>query len=130
LAVSIIVVVARWSGQPLGIERGWNMAVLAVVLGPVLEEVIFRGYLLTFALWLTRCASHRLCSAVSVIGIAVLFAFAHVGKSGTTVLRFSCIVMTGCLYGWLRLHYQSTTAAALTHAMYNCALYLRYWSGI
>src|SRR4029453_11980127 len=43
LAGSIIVVVARWSGQPLGIERGWNMAVLAIVLGPVLEEVIFRG---------------------------------------------------------------------------------------
>ena len=49
-----IVVVASLSRQPLGTESGWNKAVLAVALGPVLEEVIFRGYLLTAALLLTR----------------------------------------------------------------------------
>lgn len=130
LAGSIIVVVATWSGQPLGIQHGWNMAVLAIGLGPVLEEVIFRGYLLTFALWLTRRASRQLSSAISVICIAGVFAFAHAGKVGTTALQLICIVMTGCLYGWIRLHFQSTAAAALTHATYNGTLYLSYWSGV
>jgi membrane protease YdiL (CAAX protease family) len=130
LAGCVIVAVARGSGQPLGIEYGWNMAVLAITLGPVLEEIIFRGYLLTFALWVTRLGSRWLWSPVSVMSIAVVFAFAHVGKAGTTTLQLICIVATGCLYGWMRLTYRSTAAAAITHAMYNCALYLGYWSAL
>ena len=54
LAGVSIVAVARLSQQPLGTESGWNKAMLAITLGPVLEEVIFRGYLLTAALLLTR----------------------------------------------------------------------------
>jgi membrane protease YdiL (CAAX protease family) len=102
-----IIILARWSRQPLGIEHGWSMAVLAVVLGPVLEEVIFRGYLLTFALWVTRLGSRQLSPPVSVISVAVLFSFVQLGKAGTTPLHLICIAATGCLYGWLRLTYQS-----------------------
>src|ERR1035441_640592 len=42
LAGGSIVAVADISQQPLGTENGWNKAMLAIVLGPVLEEVIFR----------------------------------------------------------------------------------------
>jgi membrane protease YdiL (CAAX protease family) len=35
--------IARLSRQPIGIEHGWNIAVLAIIVGPVLEEIIFRG---------------------------------------------------------------------------------------
>lgn len=54
LAGVSILGVASISRQPLGTESGWNKAMLAITLGPVLEEVIFRGYLLTAALMLTR----------------------------------------------------------------------------
>ena len=37
-----IVAVAGLSHQPLGTESGWNKIVLAVTLGPVLEEVILQ----------------------------------------------------------------------------------------
>jgi membrane protease YdiL (CAAX protease family) len=130
VAGGVIVLLARWSGQPLGVERDWNVVVLAIVLGPVLEEVIFRGYLLTFALWVTRLGSLKLWPPVSVISIAILFACAHLGRAGNTGLQLICIVTTGSLYGWIRLTYQSTAAAALTHAMYNCAIYLSDWSGL
>lgn len=92
--------IARWSGQPIGTERGWNNAVLAIVVGPVLEEIIFRGYLLTLALWQTRRVARRLSSTASV---AVIFAAAHLGKTGITVLQFACILLTGWVYAWIRV---------------------------
>ena len=54
IAGGAIVEVARLSNQSIGAEAGWNRAVLAIALGPISEEVIFRGYLLNVALWLAR----------------------------------------------------------------------------
>jgi membrane protease YdiL (CAAX protease family) len=130
LAGGSIVAVAGLSQQPLGTESGWNKAMLAVALGPVLEEVIFRGYLFTAALLLTRRMSPSMSAASSIIGVALVFSIAHLTTAGTTALQLCCIVLTGCLYGWVRFRYRSTAASALAHAAYNLALYLSYWSGL
>jgi membrane protease YdiL (CAAX protease family) len=130
LAGGSIVAVAILSQQPLGTESGWNKAMLAIALGPVLEEVIFRGCLLTAALLLTRHLSPSRSAAFSIIGVALVFSITHLTTAGTTALQLSCIVLTGCLYGWVRFRYRSTAAAALAHAAYNLALYLSYWSGL
>ena len=130
LAGVCIVAVARLSQQPLGPDIGWNKAMLAITLGPVLEEVIFRGYLFTAALLLTRRLSPSRSAAFSIIGVALVFSIAHLTTAGTTALQLCCIVLTGCLYGWVRFRYRSTAAAALAHAAYNLALYLTYWSGL
>ena len=130
LAGGAIVVVASLSRQPLGTESGWNKVILAVALGPVLEEVIFRGYLLTAALLLTRRLSGSSSAVTSIMAVAVFFSIAHLATPGTTSLQLCCIVLTGCLYGCIRLRYRSTAAAALAHAAYNLALYLSYWCGI
>ena len=125
-----IVAVASLSGQPLGTESGWNKAMLAIALGPVLEEVIFRGYLLSAALLLTRRLSASSSAVASIMGVAIVFSIAHLTTHGTTPLQLCCIVLTGCLYGCIRFRYRSTAAAALAHAAYNLALYFSYWSGI
>ena len=130
LAGGSIVAVAGLSQQPLGTESGWNKAMLAIALGPVLEEVIFRGYLFTAALLLTRRLSPSGSVAFSIIGVALVFSIAHLATAGTTPLQLCCIVLTGCLYGWVRRRYRSTAAAALAHAAYNLALYLSYWGGL
>jgi membrane protease YdiL (CAAX protease family) len=130
LAGGSIVAVANISQQPLGTENGWNKAVLAIALGPVLEEVIFRGYLFTAALLLTRRLSPSRSAPSSIIGVALVFSIAHLTTAGTTALQLCCIMLTGCLYGWVRLRYRSTAAAALAHAAYNLALYFSYWSGL
>jgi membrane protease YdiL (CAAX protease family) len=130
LAGGAIVAVASLSHQPLGTESGWNKAVLAVVLGPVLEEVIFRGYLLNAALLVTRRLSALSSAVSSIMGVAAVFSIAHLTRPGTTPLQFCCIVLTGCLYGCIRFRYRSTAATALAHAAYNLALYLSYWCGI
>jgi membrane protease YdiL (CAAX protease family) len=116
-----IVAVAGLSHQPLGTESGWNKIVLAVTLGPVLEEVIFRGYLLTFP---------SRSPASSIVAVAVVFSVAHLTTPGTNSIQLGCIVLTGCLYGYIRFRYRSTTAAALAHGAYNLALYISYWCGV
>jgi membrane protease YdiL (CAAX protease family) len=132
LAGGSIVAVARLSQQPLGTGSGWNRAILAITLGPVLEEVIFRGYLLTAALLLSRhfSLSDSGSAVCSIVATAAIFSIAHLTTAGTTALQLSCIGLTGGLYGWLRLRNGSTAAAALAHAAYNLALYLSYWCGI
>jgi membrane protease YdiL (CAAX protease family) len=124
-----IIGVARLANQPIGVGAGWNRAVLVIVLGPISEEVIFRGYVLTVALWLTRQLAEYPSAKLSILGSAVLFGLAHIATRGTTGLQFCCAVMTGCLYGWVRIRYRSTVAAALTHGTYNLALYLSCWCG-
>jgi membrane protease YdiL (CAAX protease family) len=132
LAGVSIVAVANLSQQPLGTESGWNKAMLAITLGPVLEEVIFRGYLLTAALMLTRhlSLSGSGSAACSIVATALVFSIAHLTTAGTTAIQLCCIVLTGCLYGSLRFRHGSTAAAALAHAAYNLSLYLSYWCGI
>jgi membrane protease YdiL (CAAX protease family) len=129
-AGEVIVGVAGLSDQPLGVENGWNRVVLAVLLGPVLEEVIFRGYLLTAALILARRLWPSCSTSVSIIGSAALFSTAHLATPGVTALQLSCIGFTGCLYGYIRVRFRSTAAAALAHGMYNLALYASFWLGI
>ena len=130
VAGGAIVEVAKLSNQPIGAAAGWNRAVLAIALGPISEEVIFRGYLLNVALWLARRLVGARAAALSVIGSAALFSLAHLATPGITDLQLGCALMTGCLYGWIRMRYSSTAAAALTHGMYNFALYLSCWIGL
>jgi membrane protease YdiL (CAAX protease family) len=126
----VIVGVASVFDEPLGVENGWSKAVLAVSLGPVLEEVIFRRYLFTAVLLLIGRLSPSRSPGVSVVGIAVLFSTAHLATPGITALQLGCIGLTGSLYGYIRLRSRSTAAAALVHGMYNLALYLSYWAGV
>jgi membrane protease YdiL (CAAX protease family) len=130
VAGAAIIGVARMTNQPIGVGAGWNRAVLAIVLGPISEEVIFRGYVLTVVLWLTRRLAERPAANSSILGSAVLFGLAHIATRGMTGLQLCCAVLTGCLYGWVRIRYSSTVAAALTHATYNLALYLSCWCGL
>ena len=125
-----ILAVASLSHQPLGTENGWNKIVLAVTLGPALEEVIFRGYLLTAGLLLMQRLYRTRSRAFSIAAVAAIFSIAHLTTPGTGPLQLCCIVLTGCLYGYIRFRYRSTAAAALAHGAYNLALYISYWCGL
>ncbi len=125
-----IVAVAGLSHQRLGTESGWNKIVLAVTLGPVLEEVIFRGYLLTAGILLMGRLCPSRSPASSIVAVAMAFSIAHLTTPGTNSIQLGCIVLTGCLYGYIRFRYRSTTAAVLAHGAYNLALYISYWCGV
>lgn len=130
LAGCCILAVASLSHQPLGTESGWNKIVLAATLGPVMEEVMFRGYLLTAAVLLTQRLCPSKSQAFSIMAAAVVFSIAHLTTPGRSPLQLCCIVLTGCLYGYIRFRYRSTAAAALAHGAYNLALYISFWCGV
>ena len=130
LSGGTIVTVAVLCQQRLGAERGWNQVMLAVMLGPVVEEVVFRGYLLTALIALERRFSKTGRSWPSIIGVALIFMVAHGARRGATCTQFCCIFATGAVYGFIRIRQESTVAAALTHGCYNLALYLSFWIGL
>ena len=116
--------------QALGIDPGWNKAALAVVLGPVVEEVIFRGYCMAAALCLFRRVPTAGRDWLAVGGVALIFMVAHRGRLGITTVQLCCIAVTGILYGIVRLRQQSTVAAVLAHGSYNLALYVAFCFGL
>lgn len=130
LAGGAVVAVALSCHQPLGADRSWSRVVLAVVLGPVVEEMVFRGYLMTAALRLARAVSTPKRNWITILGPALIFMLAHGWRPGTTSIQLCCMVVTGTVYGFIRLRQQSTVAAVLAHSCYNLALYLSIWGGL
>ena len=123
------VLLSKFSRQPIGLRLDWNKAALIALLGPVLEEITCRGYLLILLLYLAKRTAWPFARLAAVIAAALIFTAAHVGNAGITWRHLSCIAAMGCLYGALRLNYRSTTAAVLTHSTYNLALCLSSWLG-
>jgi len=102
----------------------WKLITLQVTLGPVLEEVVFRGYLFTFLMWLlTSVAWDAGQNRLVVVLAAALFALSHLTQTGVSWLQLACITSTGTLYGWIRCRSGSTAPAAVSHAVYNLTLY-------
>src|SRR5215471_16288464 len=81
----------------------WNRAALIILLVPVLEGIVCRGYVLTLLLYLGRRTAWPFARFAAVIGAAVIFAAGHVGNAGITWLQLGYIGAMGCLYGTLRL---------------------------
>src|ERR1700756_4247356 len=92
----------------------WNLILLDALLGPIIEESLFRGCLLPVVARTAR-------PTIGVAAAAVLFATLH--PIGTFV-EWLCFATTGSAFGWTRLKSGSTTASTLTHAIYNVALFL------
>jgi membrane protease YdiL (CAAX protease family) len=75
-------------------------------------------------MWLlTRVANGAGRNRLAVVFAAVIFAVVHLAQPGVSWLQLACITSTGTLYGWIRCRSGSTAPAAVSHAMYNFALY-------
>jgi len=92
-----------------------------VTVGPIVEEVIFRGAAFS-VIYVTASSIGGLANSRIALSIAVsslLFALAH-----TTLIGIPWIVFfgMGMLYALLRWRSKSTAAAALMHATYNAVI--------
>jgi membrane protease YdiL (CAAX protease family) len=124
LAGIIVFAIGTVSGQNMRLGDNWQLIALQLTLGPVLEEVVFRGYLFAFLMWLsTRAPIGAGRNQLVVVSAAVLFALVHLAQPGVSWLHLTCISSTGTLYGWIRWRSGSTAPAAVSHAAYNLALY-------
>ena len=116
--------IASVSGEGMRLSNDRNLVLLQVTLGPVLEEIIFRGYLFALVIWSFGkvTGTHRWDRWVVAVA-ALLFAVVHVAQPGVSWLQMACITSTGALYGWIRYFSGSAAPAAAAHAAYNLTLY-------
>lgn len=86
---------------------GFGLTVVAiVVLAPVFEEIVFRGYIF--------CALRTLLPAfVTHLLVALLFGLAH-----TLAYAFPIAVLA-LLFGWLRARYDALLPSIFAHAVHN-----------
>lgn len=124
LAGSAVFAIGSGSGQNLRLSDDWRLVALQVTLGPVLEEIVFRGYLFALLMWAFRGmgdAGDR--NRLVVLLAAVAFAVVHLAQPGVSWLQLACIISTGTLYGRIRCRSGSTAPASVSHAAYNLTLY-------
>src|SRR5579863_9582485 len=101
-----------------------KLVLLQMTLGPVLEEIVFRGYLFALVTWsFSRVAGGHRWDRWVVAVTALVFAAVHLTQPGVSWLQMACITSTGTLYGWIRHRSGSTAPAAASHAVYNLTLY-------
>jgi membrane protease YdiL (CAAX protease family) len=123
MAGLIIFWIATVSGEGMKLSDDRKLMLLQVTLGPVLEEIVFRGYLFALVLWgLARIRMSRWDWCVVAIAAAV-FAAVHLAQPGVSWVQAACITCTGAIYGLVRYASGSAAPAAVSHATYNLTLY-------
>jgi membrane protease YdiL (CAAX protease family) len=101
------------------------MLVLQVGLGPVLEEILFRGYLIRLALSaLKGLKSNMAASMAAVLISAALFGGIHMLQPPTGGKDIAAIAVMGLVYGSIRMRTRSTATAAVAHGVYNAILHI------
>lgn len=108
---------------PLTREPHLAAVVLAITVGPILEEIIFRGLILSGLIYLSKSLPlpRNVNVWLSIIAAALLFGFAHSGRTGTPLIETT---LMGMIYGWLRVESQSTAVSAAAHSSFNLVLTL------
>lgn len=89
-----------------------------ITLGPVIEEVIFRGAAFS-VVYVTACSAKVLTRwriGISAVLTSLLFVWSHTRSIG---IPWIVIFSMGIAYALLRWRSNSTAAAALMHATYN-----------
>lgn len=108
--------VKEWLADPRSLPL---VALFIVVLAPIVEELIFRGFLQPLA---TRTAG----VAGGVLLVAVAFALLHGPTYHWAWQQLTVMALAGCAFGAMRQWTGSTVAAALLHASYNATMLYAY----
>jgi membrane protease YdiL (CAAX protease family) len=87
-------------------------AIFVVILGPLCEELAFRGFLMPL---LVRSFG----PATGIIATGLLFGSLHGPEYGWHWQQAVLISVAGMVFGWVRFRTGSTAAAALMHSTYN-----------
>jgi membrane protease YdiL (CAAX protease family) len=90
--------------------------VFGVILGPITEELAFRGFLMPLLIRSTG-------PFVGIILAAVPFAVVHGPEYGWMWQYIVLVATAGVVFGFVRYRTGSTMASALLHATYNLTLF-------
>jgi membrane protease YdiL (CAAX protease family) len=120
LAIGVAALGAALKAPPAPIFDGFltdrlsiaMLALFVVVLGPMCEELAFRGLLYPVL-------ARSLGTVPGILVSAVLFGMLHLQQSSWSWQHMAAITAAGAAFGWARWWTGSTAAAALLHASYN-----------
>lgn len=93
--------------------------VFSTIIGPVCEELAFRGFLMpllvrSFGPW------------VGIFGAALPFALLHGDQYSWTWQYVVLVAVAGVVFGWVRYSTGSTMCSALMHSTYNATFYAAF----
>lgn len=87
-------------------------AIFVVILGPLCEELAFRGFLMPLLM-------RSFGAAAGIIATGILFGALHGPEYGWHWQHALLISTAGMVFGWVRFKTGSTAAAAIMHSTYN-----------
>ncbi|HWR52610.1 MAG TPA: type II CAAX endopeptidase family protein [Bryobacteraceae bacterium] len=93
------------------------LGLLAVTIGPLFEELVFRGFLLPLA-------ARTFGPLIGIALTSLPFALLHGPEYAWSWQRISIIFFAGAAFGWMRFRSGSTAAATVMHATYNATFVL------
>jgi membrane protease YdiL (CAAX protease family) len=97
-------------------HASWNLrlplAIVIVTVGPLVEELMFRGVLLSALM-------HRFSTGASVAISATLFGVVHLAGLDFTWYALPNLILLAAMLCWLRLNSTSLWPAVLAHGIYN-----------
>jgi len=88
------------------------LGIVVVILGPVCEELAFRGFLMPLL-------ERSLGVASGIILTGIIFGSIHGYEYEWSWRHMLMISLVGCALGWIKHRAQSTTAAAYMHCTFN-----------
>lgn len=95
------------------------LGILVVVLGPISEELAFRGFLMPLLI-------RSLGPAAGIVLTGIIFGSVH-GYEYQWSWQFMLLIsLAGCVFGWARYKTQSTVTSALMHSTFNLAQFAAF----
>jgi membrane protease YdiL (CAAX protease family) len=95
------------------------VGLLTTLVGPVFEELIFRGFL-------QPLLARSWGDLPAIAGAAVPFALLHGVQSEWSWQHLSLIFLAGSVFGWAKYRTGSTAGSALMHMGYNLTLFTAF----
>lgn len=89
-----------------------SLGIVVVILGPVSEELAFRGFLMPLLM-------RSIGTAGGIVLTGVIFGSVHGYEYEWSWRHMLLISLVGCVFGWAKYKTQSTAAAAFMHATFN-----------
>ena len=97
------------------------VTVFGLTLGPLAEELIFRGFLQPLLV-------RSLGAAPGICAAAVPFGLLHFQEYGNSWRHALLIALAGAAFGWMRHRTGSTKSSTLMHASYNALEFIAYFA--
>jgi len=88
------------------------LGIVVVILGPVSEELAFRGFLMPLLI-------RSIGPAGGIVVTGIIFGSIHGYEYQWSWRHMLLISAAGCVFGWARYKTQSTAAAAFMHSTFN-----------